>query len=362
MQKINVGILFGGQSTEHEISLLSAKNIVEAIDDTQYRPVLIYIDRAGTWYRHSNRIELCNADDARNVAVTNPGRRILFSQNANDHRLVCAADGSTLDRVDVLFPVLHGIFGEDGSIQGLSKLANIPCVGSGIMSSSVGMDKDITKRLLRDSGIEIADFVCLKRSCNDALSYDFLVERLGPELFVKPANLGSSVGVSFVDNAEDFERAVRFAFRYDQKVIVEERIVGRELECAVLGNGNPKASVVGEVIPKSVWYSFENKYIDDDGARLEIPAVLDRRQSDYIRSKAIEVYRLLDCQGMARIDFFLKTDGSVVVNEINTIPGFTEISMYPKLWLYSGVSYKVLIGQLIELAIEAYRDYNKLIK
>ncbi len=358
MNKTKVAIVFGGRSTEHRISLLSAKNIIEAIDRSRFEPILIGIDQEGIWHYQGDQLQLLHDTNAHRIEITQTNHPILFSQNADQRLILSQKTLTQLSKVDVIFPVLHGIFGEDGSIQGLAKMANIPCVGCGILGSAVGMDKDITKRLLRDAGIAVADFITLRQGYNDHLGFSFVAEHLGTELFLKPANLGSSVGVSYVDNAEDYKIALERAFRYDPKVIVEEKIVGRELECAVLGNQDPKASIVGEVIPKSIWYSFENKYIDDDGARVEIPAQITEAQSLHIRQQAIEVFRLLECSGMARIDFFMQNNGKLIVNEINTIPGFTNISMYPKLWKKSGLDYQELISRLIDLAIEEHQKYE----
>ena len=362
MSKINVAIVFGGQSSEHQISLLSAKNVIEAIDRKRFEPFLIGIDKSGVWHFLGQELDLIHQEDAKRIALKKADHPILFSQNAKGHQIISQKDYKTIGTVDVLFPILHGVYGEDGSIQGLAKIANVPCVGCDILGSAIGMDKDITKRLLRDANIAVADFITLRKNYNDHIGYDFIADRLGSELFLKPANLGSSVGVSFVNQKETYDKAIRHAFTYDHKVIVEEKISGRELECAVLGNLNPSASVIGEVMPKSSWYSFENKYMDTDGAQLAIPALLDDQKKEEIRQLAKEVYRLLECQGMARIDFFMQDNGALIVNEINTIPGFTNISMYPKLWEASGIPYSHLITSLIELAIEQHQAYTKLIR
>ena len=360
-KKIKVAVLFGGRSTEHQISLLSAKNVIDAMDRELFEPVLIGIDKKGTWHLNEGAIQLLNPDSPKEISL-DVNQPILFSQNTDSHELVSIENNLSLDKVDVIFPVLHGTYGEDGSVQGLAKLANIPCVGCGILGSAVGMDKDVAKRLLRDAGIKVADFITLRKDYNDTLSYEEIAAKLGNELFVKPANLGSSVGVSFAKDKEGFDKALAYAFKYDHKVVVEEKLKGREIECAVLGNRKPMASAIGEVIPKSSFYSFESKYIDADGAALDIPAKLDDETVKRVQALSIETYRLLECEGMSRVDMFLTESGDLYINEINTIPGFTKISMYPKLWEISGISYKELITKLIQYAIESNKDNNQLIQ
>jgi D-alanine-D-alanine ligase len=262
--------------------------------------------------------------------------------------------------LDVIFPVLHGPFGEDGTVQGLLKLANVPFVGAGVLGSALGMDKDVMKRLLREAGIPIARFIATSRYSSEEIDFDYAQGRLGLPLFIKPANLGSSVGIHKVKDREGFERAVSDAFNYDNKIVIEEYIAGREIECSVLGNNNPIASVPGEVLPRHEFYSYEAKYLDENGAVLEIPAKVSAEISDSMRQLAIRTFSVLCCEGMARVDFFLRNDSEIIVNEINTIPGFTEISMYPKLWEATGVSYRDLIDKLIELALERFEREKRL--
>lgn len=359
-QKKKVAILFGGRSSEHNISLLSAMNVVNAIDRDKYEPVLIGIDKSGKWHYNKGAMKIMNQENPKLIALNNLDKPVLLSQNTDEHTLVSIKDHRTLVHIDVIFPVLHGTYGEDGSVQGLAKLANIPCVGCSILGSAVGMDKDVTKRLLRDGGIEVADFITLRKGLNEDVSYDEASAKLGTELFIKPANLGSSVGVSFVKNETEYNEAIKIGFQYDPKVVVEEKLVGRELECAVLGNIYPKASAVGEVIPKDDWYSFESKYVDADGAKCMIPAELSEKDIKRVQDLAVLTYRLLECEGMARVDMFMLEDGKLVINEINTIPGFTKISMYPQLWEVSGLSYTDLISALIEYAVESHTDRNSL--
>lgn len=358
--KLKVGILFGGRSPEHNISLLSAYNVVANMDKDLFEPVLLAIGRDGTWY-HLSEMNISDPTDAQKVKLPASDRVVYLSQNTGDGAVIDKQTGEIITSIDVLYPVLHGANGEDGSIQGLAKVAGLPCVGCSILGSSAGMDKDVTKRLLRDAGIGVADFVTLRRGYNDKITYAEMSQRLGTALFIKPANLGSSVGVSFVDNEADYLRAVEEGFRYDPKVIVEEKISGREIECAVLGNQHPEASTIGEILPKTEWYTFENKYVDDDGAGLAIPADIGQDKIEEARQIAIKSYVNLECCGLTRVDMFLKADGQIIVNEVNTLPGFTKISMYPKLWGYSGLEYKDLISRLISLAVERYEAERALI-
>jgi D-alanine-D-alanine ligase len=271
-----------------------------------------------------------------------------------------------------VFPILHGPFGEDGTVQGLLKLADIPFVGSGVLGSAVGMDKDVMKRLLRDAGIPIGKFLAL-RSHQRVPSYREIAEFLGPTLFIKPANMGSSVGIGKVHGEGEYLGALEEAFRYDSKIIIEEFIRGRELECAVLGNEEAKASGIGEVIPRHEFYSYDAKYLDEQGAALVIPAELSGNLTERIRELAVKTFKALCCQGLSRVDFFLRDEPPagapaganaaerILVNEINTMPGFTRISMYPKLWEAAGISYTELITRLIELAIGRFREERNII-
>ncbi len=360
MSKIKVAILFGGRSAEHEVSLQSASNVIESLDRGKYEPVLIGIDKAGQWFLNESSMKVINVHDPVSIKLNASGSQVVLTPNGINSSLISIDDGRVLEKIDVIFPVLHGPFGEDGSIQGLAKLANIPCVGAGILGSAVGMDKDVMKRLLREAGIPVARFVTLFAGNREKISYDALAAQLGQIMFVKPANLGSSVGISKVRNEKEFIKAIELAFEYDLKVIVEEEIKAREIECAVLGNEEPMASVPGEIIPHADFYSYHAKYIDEDGAGLSIPAQLPEYLCKQIQDLAVRTFRVLDCLGMARIDMFLTNDEKIYVNEINTIPGFTKISMYPKLWEYSGISYTKLIDRLIELAIADHSRRNKL--
>jgi D-alanine-D-alanine ligase len=356
MRKLRVAIVFGGRSAEHEVSLQSARNVIDSLDKDRYEPVLIGIDKEGRWFLNENSMQLLDAGDPKLIRLSNSRKEIALTPNGAASSLINLESNTGIGKVDVIFPVLHGPFGEDGTIQGLAKLANLPCVGAGILGSSVGMDKDVMKRLLRDAGIPVGRFVTLTQATKDNYSYNSLAEKLGPILFVKPANLGSSVGISKVRNEKEYMEAVKLALSYDLKVVIEEEIRGREIECAILGNENPRASIPGEVIPHTDFYSYEAKYIDDNGAGLEIPARLPAHLVKKVQEVAIATFKTLECLGLARVDVFVTDDEKVIVNEINTIPGFTRISMYPKLWENSGISYTKLVDQLIQLAID---DYTK---
>jgi D-alanine-D-alanine ligase len=298
-------------SAEHEVSLASARNVIKALNKKKYQVVEIKISKNGRWNK------------------------------------------SKLRNVDVVFPVLHGTYGEDGTIQGLLKLEGMPFVGAGVLGSSVGMDKDVMKRLLRDAGIPIGKFLVNEKD------FGVVKKEFGLPVFVKPANLGSSVGVSKAFNKNQFEKAFKLAREYDSKVVIEEFIDGREIECSVLGGDNVKASVPGEVIPQHEFYSYEAKYIDEDGALLEIPAKLSKSLIKKVQDLAIKTFKVLECHGLARVDFFLKGQ-KVIVNEINTLPGFTNISMYPKLWEASGLSQTKLVDELIKLALKRGNVESKL--
>jgi len=360
MSKIRVAVMFGGRSAEHEVSLQSAKNVIESMDRKKYEPVLIGIDKEGRWFLNENSIQLLNTSDPKLVKLSDKQQEIALTPTGSNSQLISMNEKHSFPKVDVIFPVLHGPFGEDGTIQGLARLANLPCVGPGILGSAVGMDKDVMKRLLRDAGIPNARFVTLSAINHERVSYEALKTKLGPTLFVKPANMGSSVGISKVRNDDELRKALKLAFDYDVKVIVEEEIKGREIECAILGNENPAASVPGEIIPKADFYSYEAKYIDEDGAALSIPAQLPEYLVKQVQDLALQAFRVLECQGMARVDMFLTPDQKLFVNEINTIPGFTKISMYPKLWEYSGISYTDLVDKLIRFAIEDHEKRTRL--
>jgi D-alanine-D-alanine ligase len=362
MKKLRVGILFGGKSAEHEVSLQSAKNIYDAIDREKYEPVLIGIDKSGRWLLNDESGFLINANDPKRIRLNTSSDAVALvpqSRGTISNLSAQKNDNANDSAIDVIFPILHGPFGEDGTVQGLLKLADIPFVGSGVLASAVGMDKDVMKRLLRDAGLPIGKFRVLCAD-DDVPSYEEVSSELGTPLFVKPANMGSSVGVSKVKKQSQYLPALEGAFEYDTKAVIEEFIPGRELECSVLGGSEIMASIPGEVKSKHEFYSYNAKYIDKRGAELIIPAKISVETIQRVQELAIAVFKTLCCDGLARVDFFLKKDGNVIINEINTMPGFTKISMYPKLWEASGISYTQLIDKLIGFALERFEKEKQL--
>ena len=314
-KKLKIGILFGGKSAEHEVSLVSAKNVIGALDKNKYQAFPIKIEKSGKF----------NLD--------------------------------ALKKVDVIFPVLHGPFGEDGSMQGLLKILNLPFVGPSVLGSAVSMDKDVMKRLFKEAEIPIGKFVAIKK--NDKIDFNKIKKELNLPMFIKPANMGSSVGINKVKNEKEFKFAIDEAFKFDTKIVIEEFIDGREIECGVLGNEHPLASIPGEIIANQEFYSYDAKYVDE-GYVIEIPAKIDKKIIKKVQELAIKVFQVSNCEGMGRVDFFVKKNGTILVNEINTIPGFTAISMYPKLWEASGLPLAKLLDELINLAIERFKKEQKL--
>ena len=359
-KKIRVAILFGGRSAEHEVSLESAVNVINAMDKDKYEPVLIGIDRQGTWFKNENALLLLKSGSTDWIQHDEGNREITLMSRKKHGQLLDLTNRERIEPIDVIFPVLHGPYGEDGSVQGFSRLANVPCVGAGILGSAVCMDKDVTKRILREAGIAVTEFVTLRGKGDLRERIEEIEKRLKYPLFIKPANMGSSVGISRVMNLEGLYSAIDLAFEFDTKVVVEQEIQGREIECSVLGNETPIASVPGEIIPKEGFYSYESKYIEEDGAVLIIPANLEPKTTEKIQITALRAFERLECSGMARVDMFLTSHGEIYVNEINSIPGFTKISMYPKLWEASGISYSDLIDRLISLAFEDFERRSHL--
>lgn len=362
MRKIRLGIIFGGKSVEHEVSLQSAKNIIEAVDKEKFEVVLIGIDKEGKWFLNDETKSLLASNHQELITFNHSTKEITLIPGENSVQLYSPKQQQSLGSLDVIFPVLHGPLGEDGTIQGFLKIAGIPFVGADVLGSAIGMDKDITKRLLRDAGIPVAKFLTFYKYSMDKMNFNDIKNYLGVPCFVKPANLGSSVGVKKVRDENEFKEAVMDAFQYDNKIIIEEYIKGREIECSVLGNEKPMASIPGEIIPQHDFYTYEAKYIDEKGALLDIPAKLPNEIIQNVQELAIQTFQVLNVEGMARVDFFLKENGVLIVNEINTIPGFTRISMYPKLWEESGISYQQLIDILIDLAIKRFERDNNLKK
>lgn len=358
-RKIRVGIIFGGKSAEHEVSLMSAKNVVAALDKDKYEAVLIGIDKTGKWFLNQGASFLLNEANPKLIALNKEGRELGVAPGETS-QLVSLDQHHITRRLDVVFPVLHGTYGEDGTMQGLLKLLDVPFVGPSVLGSAVGMDKDVAKRLLKEAGIPTARCVVLHSHNRRDIHFGKIKKQLGLPLFVKPANLGSSVGIHKVKTEKEFMPAVNDAFLYDNKILVEEFIDGREVEVAVLGNEYPRASIPGEVIPHHEFYSYEAKYIDENGAGLEIPAKLPKPLIKKIQELAVKTFQVLGCGGMSRVDFFVTKRGALYINEVNTIPGFTKISMYPKMWEASGLGYTELIDRLLELAIERYVREKKL--
>lgn len=353
MNRIRVGVICGGRSAEHEVSLQSARNVVNALDRERFAVAVIGIDRDGAWHDYDPADFLRDADDPRRIALHGARARVALVPGESGARLIDADSAAPLTPIDVMLPVVHGTGGEDGVLQGTLASLDMPYVGSGVLGSAVAMDKDVTKRLLRDAHIDIAPFVCLDRDAAASADFGVISSQLGNPLFVKPANQGSSVGVSRATTAREFNAAINLALRFDHKLLVEAAVVGREIECAVLGNEQPQASATGEIVLADGFYSYDTKYVDDN-AGIAVPTDIDEHADARIREVALAAYRALGCAGLARVDVFLTADGEIVVNEVNTLPGFTRISMYPKLWQASGLSYADLLTRLVELALERH--------
>jgi D-alanine-D-alanine ligase len=357
--KLRVLVLFGGRSAEHEISLLSARFILEALDPSRFEPVLVGIDKQGRWQLESRASLLATGADARVVALSSgPPEVSLVPRPRAEGAQALAVEGATGLGVDVVFPVLHGPMGEDGTVQGLLELSGLPYVGAGVLGSAVGMDKDVMKRLLQQAGLPILPYLTLRQSAYErarSSTLQAVSKSLAFPLFVKPANLGSSVGVSRVVSPEGLASAVELAFEFDGKVVVEQGLEHpREIECAVLGGDAPLVSVPGEIVVAHPdgFYSYAAKYLDDSGVQTRIPAELEPSEVETARQLALRTFQALECEGMARVDLFLGKDRALWVNEINTIPGFTQISMYPKLMQASGVAPRELVTRLLDDAIQ----------
>ncbi len=357
--KICVGILFGGRSGEHDVSLQSAASIIKALDSAKYQIVPIGITREGHWRAGRDALQPLAQYLEAGEPVTpsvDPTSPKLLALNPS-HQL-----SPSLPALDVVFPVLHGTFGEDGTVQGVLEMADVPYVGAGVLASAAGMDKDVMKRLFRDARLPIVPWELFLRAdweSRPAAVRKRIESRLRYPVFVKPVNLGSSVGISKVHGRSELSAALDLAAQYDRKILVEKGINAREIECSVLGNDQPVASVPGEVVPVNEFYDYEAKYVKE-GSKLVIPAKLDAGQRKQVREVAIRAFQAIDCAGMARVDFLVdRKTGRVYLNEVNTIPGFTSISMYPKLWEASGLPYARLLDRLIELALERHRDKSR---
>jgi D-alanine-D-alanine ligase len=391
MKKLRVGILFGGRSGEHEVSLLSAASVLQAIDKEKYEVVPIGITKDGKWVTAADAENLLQGKlviEPRHLRAgdpeTTPAAAVLHQGEAvvvppepvhresgivpfqTDSALMRRASDRAIN-VDVIFPVLHGTFGEDGTIQGLLELADIPYVGAGVLGSAAGMDKDIMKSLFIAAGIPIVKHVTILRSDfeKDPKKVQKQIEsKLRYPVFVKPANLGSSVGISKVHNRKELGVAIEEAARFDRKIVIEQGVGGkrnkaREIECSVLGNDDPVASIPGEIVPVKEFYDYNAKYLDE-GSELIIPAKLNKAETKKVQELAVRAFKAVDCSGLARVDFLMDpTTHKIFLNEINTMPGFTAISMYPKLWAASGLEYSDLIDRLIQLGIERHEDKEK---
>jgi D-alanine-D-alanine ligase len=365
-RKIRVGVIFGGRSGEHEVSLASARSVMEAIDQEKYQVVPIGITKEGCWIASGDPMKALAAGDAdasQPVALLgDPSRRGLMRLEDTER----AVEATRLTELDVVFPILHGTYGEDGTVQGLLELAGIPYVGAGVIGSVLGLDKAAFKDVMRAHGFPIVEGVVLKRKEWD-MDPEGVMDRIEAQfdypVFTKPANLGSSVGISKCYDRAGLAAGLAEAARYDRKLIVEVAVpAAREIEVSVLGNDDPIASVPGEIIPSREFYDYEAKYIDegDQASKLLIPAPISPQTTEKVRDLAVQVYKAIDCAGMARADFLLSGEtGELYINEVNTIPGFTSISMYPKLWEASGISYPELIDRLIGLALERYQDKER---
>ncbi len=371
MTRLRIGVLFGGRSTEHEVSVLSAQSIIAAMDPKRFEPVPLYIDKDGRW--------LVGGSIERLLSEGAGSQYVYLPPDPTQRSLVAAQDGrESLQRspsplagegrgggwppIDVIFPVFHGLNGEDGTIQGVLELANLPYVGAGVLGSALGLDKIYMKRAFAAAGLPTVDYLPITRRQYEQNPDAFIAlveERIGYPCFSKFANSGSSVGTTKAHNRAELVGGLRLASSFDRKLLVERAIDARELEVSVLGNDEPEASVVGEVVPAHEFYDYEAKYLDE-GSRLFIPAAIESGVADEVRGIALRAFQAVDAAGMARVDFFLeRTTGRILVNELNTIPGFTRISMYPKLWEASGVSYPRLIERLVDLAIERFNDKQR---
>jgi D-alanine-D-alanine ligase len=368
-KKLRIGLVFGGRSGEHEVSIASANAVIANLDRSKYEVVPIGITREGSWLLGIDPPKLLAAEQfhagaeeedplAQSTAVTLTGDPTI-------RRLIPVGSGAQLGEqgaLDVIFPVMHGTYGEDGSLQGLLEMANVPYIGCGVLGSALGMDKEKMKLVFQSVGLELGDFRVYRRTTwerSPERVMDEIEQQLGYPNFVKPVNLGSSVGINKAHNREELEHAMRVAAEYDRKIIVEKAIICRELEVAILGNDEPLASVVGEVIPSNEFYDYNAKYLDGK-SQVIIPANISQETAETVRRTAIQAFLALDLSGLARVDFFLeKETGKVYINEVNTLPGFTQISMYSKLWQASGLPYPELLDRLIELAVERHEDRQR---
>ena len=352
MAKLKLGVIFGGMSTEHDVSITSGTSVIKNLDKDKYEIYPIYIDKDGKWYEYSKNID--------EIDILQVGEEI-------EEKILIANPIEYLQECDVIFPVLHGLYGEDGTIQGMLELLKIPYIGCKVLGSSICMDKAYAKIIFDKAGINQAKYMYVKKEkenfvyidkqfdeklCNLEEIAEITEKELDYPVFVKPSNSGSSVGIKKAHNKEELIEAIKYAGNFDSKILIEQNIEGREVECAVLGNDDVKASCVGEILPAEDFYTFDAKYKNAE-SRVVIPAEIPENISEEIRKTAIKAYKTADCKGLSRVDFFIENNtNKVIINEINTLPGFTQISMYPKLWESMGLSYKKLLDKLVELALE----------
>ena len=362
-KKIRVGLVFGGRSGEHEVSLASARAVQANLDPEKYDVVPIGITKTGSWLLGTEPAQLQAA--SQQAEATDQTTAVTLTGDPSVRRLIPVQSGPDLGNqgvLDVILPVLHGTYGEDGSLQGLLDMANVPYVGCGVLGAALGMDKEKMKMIFQSVSLPIVDFVTFRRNEWERSPSSILAnieKRLGYPTFVKPANLGSSVGINKAHDLQELMHAIQVAAEYDRKIVVEQGINCREFECAVLGNDEPLASVVGEIVASNEFYDYNAKYIDGKSQAV-IPADIPQEVSEEIRRQALQAFAALDLNGLARVDFFMQQEtGKVYINEVNTMPGFTEISMYPKLWAASGLPYTQLLDRLIELAIERHEDRQR---
>ncbi|MCT4607127.1 MAG: D-alanine--D-alanine ligase [Marinisporobacter sp.] len=357
IKKINVAIVFGSKSGEHEISLMSATSVMKAIDQEKYNVLPVGITKEGHWMIYNGPTQDIETGEWEAIAKKE------MKENPNEKVSVIPLSGEIQrlsDRVDVVFPVLHGPFGEDGTIQGLLEMIDLPYVGAGVLASAVGMDKIYTKKVFEHEGLPVGKYMTIMRKDfreNQQETINRIEKDFEYPVFLKPANLGSSVGITKAHNREELIKGIEKAGEHDRKILLEAFIHGREIECGVLGNDDPKASIVGEILPSHEFYDYDAKYFDDGKSKMVIPANIPQEKAEEIRDQAVKAYKAIDCSGLARVDFFLEKDTmKVYINEVNTMPGFTKYSMYPLLWEKTGLSYGKLIDRLITLAIERYEE------
>lgn len=349
MKKINIGIIFGGNSSEHLVSLESAKNICISIDKSKFKIFLIAISKTGTWYL-INKSKFLNKKSLKTVSFKEIGKIISIELEYKKNIIIV---NKKKIKIEVFFPIIHGPYGEDGSLQGLLNILGFPFVGSGVLSSAIGINKETTKSLLKNAGFNVAPFILIKKYFK--FSFDDIVDQLGIPLFIKPNNQGSSLGISKIRNKKEFKKAIFLAFKFSKNVLIEKEIVGKEIECGVLGNKNLKTSICAEINCKNNFYDYQSKYINTKNTEFLIPSSLKRKEEKKIRNTAKKIFKILKCSGMARIDFFFTAEKKIIVNEINTIPGFTRTSIYPKMWKFMGINCTSLISKLIFLAIQNHK-------